>query len=249
MVGQRGSRRPGREAGTRIGRSARLAALAVSLLLVGAAVMLAAPPTAGAQGGAAGSFVSRINGLRASKGLAPLQVDGQLTGLAQDWADHLADIGRLEHASDLSAGVSASWTKLGENVGLGGSVDEVFNAFVNSAPHYANLTDPAFTHVGVGVVERNGVLYTVHRFMAVGGGGGDGGGGSGDGGGSGGDGGRAAPRATSPAPSGSGGSATSPPAPPADVDPAPVDPNVAARAGVQPERVAAVLVALRAADR
>ena len=44
-------------------------------------------------------------------------------------------------------------------------------AFINSPAHYANLVDPAWTHVGVGVTfAADGRMYTTHNFMALGGG-------------------------------------------------------------------------------
>ena len=44
-------------------------------------------------------------------------------------------------------------------------------AFINSPAHYANLVDPAWTHVGVGVTfAADGRMYTTHNFMALSGG-------------------------------------------------------------------------------
>src|SRR3712207_8656898 len=43
--------------------------------------------------------------------------------------------------------------------------------FRSSPTHLRNLLDPAYSFIGVGVVERNGLLYTSHVFMAVAGGG------------------------------------------------------------------------------
>src|SRR5690606_13750171 len=71
------------------------------------------------------------------------------------------------HAGSLGSGVTADWEKLGENVGYGPNVDAVMNAFIASSRHNANLMDPAFTRIGVGVVWKDGALYTVHRFMQV----------------------------------------------------------------------------------
>jgi uncharacterized protein YkwD len=116
---------------------------------------------------AEGDFVARINQLRTSRGLGPLTVDPQLTAVAREWAATMAAQGRIFHASDLSRGVSADWQKLGENVGVGSDVAGLFQAFVNSPSHLANLVDPAFTRVGVGVVNSGGRLYTAHRFMAL----------------------------------------------------------------------------------
>ncbi len=111
-------------------------------------------------------YVTRINALRAQVGVQPLVVDAQLTGLAQGWANHMAAAGVLSHSS-LTAGVTEHWTKLGENVGVGPSNPTIWNAFLHSAEHYANLVDPAFNRVGVGVAFGGGSEWTCHKFMQL----------------------------------------------------------------------------------
>jgi len=111
------------------------------------------------------SFVAKINGLRASKGLEPLTVDAGVTAKARAWAQTMADKNTIWH-STLSDGVTADWQKLGENVGMGGSVDGLYVAFVNSPHHYANLVDPTFRSVGIGVVHSDsGSLFVSQVFM------------------------------------------------------------------------------------
>ena len=112
-------------------------------------------------------FVSLLNATRAKGGLSPLSVDPELRSLARDWARRMADVGHISHASPISAGVTADWLKLGENVGTGGNVTVVMNAFVASPGHYANIMDPEFTKVGVGLVWVGNALYTTHRFMKL----------------------------------------------------------------------------------
>ena len=112
-------------------------------------------------------FVSLLNATRAKGGLPPLTVDPELRSLARDWARHMADAGHISHANPISAGVTADWLKLGENVGTGGTVTVVMNAFVASPGHYANIMDPEFTKVGVGLVWLGNALYTTHRFMKL----------------------------------------------------------------------------------
>ena len=117
-------------------------------------------------------FVARVNSTRASVGLPPLAVDAQLTSLARSWAVQMRDGvcgegNHICHASSLSAGVTHSWQKLGENVGTGPSVGDVMPAFIASPGHYQNIVDPSFTHIGVGVVWDGNRLYTTHRFMAL----------------------------------------------------------------------------------
>jgi hypothetical protein len=152
--------------------AATVAVLALMLVPLGPVGTPGSPTPAAAQSGDEQFFLSQINALRSSRGLAPLAVDGNMSALAYAHTAEMAAAGRLYHAGRLSAGVEGPWTKLGENVGFGSYPDLVWNAFVNSPTHYANLVDPQFTHVGVAVVHSGGVLWTTHRFVGRGGGGG-----------------------------------------------------------------------------
>jgi hypothetical protein len=120
--------------------------------------------TAAASGNTSSDYVSRINALRAAVHVQPLLVDGELTGLAQAWANHMASTGVLSHSS-LTAGITEPWGKLGENVGVGPDNPTIWNAFLHSAEHYANLVDPAYNRVGVGVAFGGGSEWTCHKFM------------------------------------------------------------------------------------
>ncbi len=122
------------------------------------------PAGANSDPGAAADFVGRMNGLRASRGLAGLSTNGTLAAKAQRWAEYMASVGAISH-SNLSDGAPGEWTRLGENVGRGPSVDAIHNALVASPEHYENLTDPGFRYVGVGVVNANGTYYVSQVFM------------------------------------------------------------------------------------
>jgi len=120
-------------------------------LLTAAVLGLATPqPAQAADGGAEAAFVAQLNGIRASKGLAPLAMHGELTGIARGWTDQMARSGGISHNGSFDSQVSANWRKLGENVGVGSNVDELVQAFVNSPAHYRNIVDPAFNYIGVG---------------------------------------------------------------------------------------------------
>ena len=150
------------------------AAVVVAVGLIGAPLVLDHRPAAAASGDV-GDYLGRINATRSAAGVAPLVLDSELSGLAQAWAQQLADWQRLQHASDLSVGVTQPWKKLGENVGRGGSTASIYPAFVASPTHYANIVDPTFTRVGIGVVYgSDGKQYTVQRYLAPPGGGGGG---------------------------------------------------------------------------
>ena len=111
------------------------------------------------------NFVAQINALRATRGVPALEIDAGLTAKARSWAGTMAGQGSIWHSS-LGDGITASWLKLGENVGMGGSVDSLETAFVNSPHHYDNLVDPAFRSIGIGVVRNAaGTLFVAEEFM------------------------------------------------------------------------------------
>jgi uncharacterized protein YkwD len=120
------------------------------------------PASAGVRSDEA-DFVNRINALRASQGVAKLRINAKLTSKARNWAGRMAAQDRIWH-SKLSDGVPANWQKLGENVGMGGSVADLHEAFVKSPRHYDNLVDPVFRDIGLGVVTVNGKTFVSEVF-------------------------------------------------------------------------------------
>ncbi|MDP1794990.1 MAG: CAP domain-containing protein [Acidimicrobiales bacterium] len=133
----------------------------ISCALAADQSLIAAAPSESA------GFVASINNLRMSQGLNALSVDGNISGIAQDWANAMALADGISHRADLRSGITGDWQTLGENVGVGPSVGSLMDAFIASPGHYKNLVDPRFTHVGVGTVRIGGLLYTAHEFMAV----------------------------------------------------------------------------------
>jgi hypothetical protein len=146
----------------RIGKA--VCGIAVALAVTGSLVQLSAPAGATTDPGAASDFIARTNALRSSKGLAPLSVNGTLTAKASAWAEHMAAVNAISH-SNLPDGAPSDWKRLGENVGRGPTVDAIHTALVASPEHYANLTDPGFQSIGVGVVNANGTLFVSEVFM------------------------------------------------------------------------------------
>jgi hypothetical protein len=113
------------------------------------------------------AFLIALNEVRADVGLAPFTMNAELSDLAREHAVVMADSGEIFHASPISAGYDGPWSKIGENVGVGANVSVLVDAFVASPGHYANIVDPAFTEVGIGVVWSENALYTTHRFLEV----------------------------------------------------------------------------------
>jgi cell division septation protein DedD len=143
----------------------RKLALGLILALVISTLLFPAAATADTVSDEA-AFVAEINALRASKGLAPLQVNANLVAKARSWSAGMAAAGRIWH-STLSDGVTENWRKLGENVGMGGSVDGLHRAFVNSPHHYENLVDPAFGYVGIGIAMSGDTIFVTEVFMQL----------------------------------------------------------------------------------
>lgn len=145
--------------------------LAVVFVAVVALVAGAVPPWASASVdtlAAEQAFVAHINALRIDKGLQPLVEHSELTAIARRWAGAMAAADQISHNRGFSKSVRSDWEKLGENVGVGMTVEKLHAAFVASPAHYRNLVNPVFTYVGVGVVVgRDGALFTAHQFMQL----------------------------------------------------------------------------------
>lgn len=106
-------------------------------------------------------FFARTNTLRVSKGLVALVADSQMDEVARAWSLEMARQDGLSHNPDLK-GQIADWRYLGENVGVGPTVASIQEAFEASPGHYANLVDPRYRNVGIGVAEaRDSVWVTV----------------------------------------------------------------------------------------
>lgn len=111
------------------------------------------------------AFLVKINSLRVSQGLVPLTLDAHLTDIARTWSAKMAADGAISHNPDLAAQVGGNaWRTLGENVGVGSTVDWLENAFEQSPHHYANLVDPDYRWIGLGVVESNGQVWVTEDF-------------------------------------------------------------------------------------
>jgi len=140
--------------------------LAVILALTSTTLVALAPTAAHAVDCSANGFVGSANSVRAGRGLPPLQWDSGLAGKASGWASSMAGAGGISH-SNLSDGVSADWYRLGENVGRGPDTGSIAQALINSPGHYANLIDPGFQYIGVGVVSTADTCYVSEVFMEL----------------------------------------------------------------------------------
>jgi Cysteine-rich secretory protein family len=141
----------------------RLVAVGVAVVVgLGLAFVAAAPARADSNVDEA-QFFADLNAVRARNGVAPLATDGQLINVARGWSAQMACCAGLSHNPNLGSQVS-NWKLLGENVGTGGDVASVEAALEASPHHFANMVDPAFSSVGIGVVEAGGAIWVTEDF-------------------------------------------------------------------------------------
>ena len=115
---------------------------------------------------AASGFVGAINSLRAAHGVGPLSVNSSLVSMADGWAVHLAGVGSLSHNPNLAGQAPGGWRLLGENVGVGPDLSALQAAFTASPEHYANMIDPRFSEIGVGVyMSSQGYMWVTEDYM------------------------------------------------------------------------------------
>lgn len=130
------------------------------LVFVGAGdASAAADPSPGAED----DFTVRIAGERAAVGLADYEVAPDLVDVARRHAEEMARQDRLFHNPRLARDVK-NWESVGENVGTGESVADIHRAFMESSTHRSEILNRRFTQVGVGVVERDGLVWVAQVF-------------------------------------------------------------------------------------
>ncbi|MDQ1421639.1 MAG: hypothetical protein QOJ52_3601 [Acidimicrobiaceae bacterium] len=142
----------------------RMFQLLLALMVSALPLVVAVAP---ARADNASALLSLVNALRASHGVGPLYADPTLTAVAQGWSAHMAYGYGLGHNPNVGSQLAGGWTKLGENVGEGGNMNAIFNAFVNSSFHLGNMLDPTYNLTGIGVaVGRLNTLWVTQDFEA-----------------------------------------------------------------------------------
>ncbi len=108
-----------------------------------------------------------VNAHRRSRGLAPLAMSAALTNAAQSQANYMASTGRMTHTGSGGSTVGTRvtragyrWSMVGENIAYGQtSSSAVVYAWLMSPPHAANMFNPRYTQMGVGVAYAHGVYW------------------------------------------------------------------------------------------
>jgi hypothetical protein len=131
----------------------------VSALFLGMGAVRAASPSEDVEAG----FVGRIGDERAAAGLGGYVVAADLVDVARRHAEEMRRQQRLHHNPNLAGDVQ-NWQAVGENVGVGSSVEAIHQKFMESPSHRDNILSARFTEVGVGVVVDGPDLWVVQVF-------------------------------------------------------------------------------------
>ncbi len=115
-----------------------------------------------------------LNADRASNGLKALKFNAQLTALGEKYAQDMINRKFFSHYNPegqspfdrmKQAGISYSYA--GENLAINSNVVAAEKAFMNSSGHRANILNPNYTEVGVGVrYDAKGSAYVVQEFIS-----------------------------------------------------------------------------------
>jgi uncharacterized protein YkwD len=143
----------------------RTVARGAAIALAGALTIGSLAPPAEALSPVEKQLVSRINGARQNHGLRRLRVSPWLSRKAQGHSNRMARRGYLFHTRCLSCMFrSRRWDKLGENVGLAGTVLRVHRLMMRSPSHRSNVLGRGYHSVGVGIRKNHRGLWVTEMF-------------------------------------------------------------------------------------
>ena len=132
--------------------------------LIVATVIVASSAQTALAASAEWTILSKINADRRARGLPALTMDSELQRVARNHSAKMANQGRLSHNPNLGSQVSG-WRRLGENVAVATTTSGVHRVIMGSSEHRANVLDPGFNGVGVGIVSKGGRLWTTEVFV------------------------------------------------------------------------------------
>jgi uncharacterized protein YkwD len=163
---------------SRLSLPSALTRVIAAIGLVAIVTIVWAPPAEAATASELEScFLSQINSARAGAGAGTLTRDGTLSSYGRSHSTRMADSGGLYHSSSgtLESYLPGDWLAWGENVGMtsdSSGCGPLFQAFMDSPGHRANLLNASFDIVGIGVIiDDAGYMWTTHVFVDVAGGG------------------------------------------------------------------------------
>jgi uncharacterized protein YkwD len=145
----------------RRGSARRVAALALAATL---SIGSLAPP-AEAISPLEHRLFKRVNMARQNHGIRRLQVSDWLSRKARGHSRRMARRGYLYHTRCLSCMFqSRRWSRIGENVGLAGTVRRVHRLMMRSSSHRSNILGRGYNRIGVGIRKNHRGLWVTEIF-------------------------------------------------------------------------------------
>jgi len=118
--------------------------------------------------------VKLVNQQRAKAGLPMLKQNWQLSRVARYKSQDMINKNYFSHQSptygspfNMMESFGLKFSAAGENIAMGQrSAAEVMNAWMNSPGHRANILNPSYTEIGVGLAkDKNGSCYWTQMFI------------------------------------------------------------------------------------
>ena len=110
-------------------------------------------------------FLSKLNASRGRDNKPPLRLDKELSRVARRHSYEMTSKNLLFHTPAIAMRHRVTnWQLIGENVGVGATVDSLHIAFMNSHDHKVNIMREGFRHVGIGTRKAHGRLWVTVIF-------------------------------------------------------------------------------------
>jgi len=112
-------------------------------------------------------FFQKLNAARERGNRNRLRLDPEISKVARKHAREMRDRSLLYHTTEDALRRRVTfWSILGENVGVGATVNSLHVAFMNSPAHRDNIMHGSFRHAGVGTTKALGRLWVTVIFQA-----------------------------------------------------------------------------------
>ncbi|HLD25164.1 MAG TPA: CvpA family protein [Patescibacteria group bacterium] len=114
-------------------------------------------------------MVRRVNQERVSRGMPELRVDTRITAVARGKSRDMFERKYFSHydpdgknAADRMTAAGVAFSLVGENLAYAPDVDTAHEGLMNSEGHRANILEPRFHRIGIGVIDGGvyGQMYT-----------------------------------------------------------------------------------------
>ena len=137
------------------------------LLVLVVAVLVAGMPSPADADNVTGrnKMLHLLNQTRRNHGLPVFRLNLNLSRFAWRHSKRMAEQNRCFHTADLYDVVRTySPSTWGENVGAAGTLRRIRTLWMGSGGHRANILNPRFRRIGIGVVKARGLLWVTTIF-------------------------------------------------------------------------------------